>query len=457
MELSAKHSGGNAIALETWLANAPSYGEKYKGGSRPKAGDHIDVYKKFIVDCYEKQLFKNTSNISSTFAVSQQVNAFNGTKHPSEELKRRGDNPNTNRCLENSVPLAMVSTQKEPANFSNDTSVLTYDFGSFQSSVSTAPSLTAQRDPPSTDALINMGSPSTDFGDFQASKPQSMPMGSAFLDAQTSNSNSYCNSSGNFDPFGFSAGASDLFKSMPSANNGTVQPSNIDSDAANNRSQSLTAHFTSSQSSVPSNYGDPMALFPNLTAAVPSGQPMWPYPMNTSHDIGHISHSHPPQSQQAAPAMLLADPTKALAISAMSALGPLPHPGATLGHHRAYPNPASQAYPHHQPVAYGHNAFPSIPTPSPFTLNPSTSNGTYLGNTNGATFMSGGHKDSPNMAVFPPHSQHPYNYAPPQYNHQMQDNYPVGPERGGVDQVFGFISDALKTEVKRNTPESGSR
>eukprot|EP01041_Mallomonas_annulata_P002357 gene2357-4573_t len=57
-DLTEKMNGGNKIALLTWLGNAPAIGGKYLGGSRPKAGDKVEIYKKFISDCYEKGMFK---------------------------------------------------------------------------------------------------------------------------------------------------------------------------------------------------------------------------------------------------------------------------------------------------------------------------------------------------------------------------------------------------------------
>lgn len=51
-------SGGNAAALHTWLQNAPAYGGKYPGGARPKQGDRVEVFKQFVLDCYEHGKFR---------------------------------------------------------------------------------------------------------------------------------------------------------------------------------------------------------------------------------------------------------------------------------------------------------------------------------------------------------------------------------------------------------------
>ena len=46
----SKH--GNDYAMKVWLANAPDVGTN----GRPKEGDDINVFKRFIVDVYEKKL-----------------------------------------------------------------------------------------------------------------------------------------------------------------------------------------------------------------------------------------------------------------------------------------------------------------------------------------------------------------------------------------------------------------
>lgn len=49
--------GGNAKVLRTWLKRAPPPGESYGTGRRPKEGDPVDVFKKFINDAYENKMF----------------------------------------------------------------------------------------------------------------------------------------------------------------------------------------------------------------------------------------------------------------------------------------------------------------------------------------------------------------------------------------------------------------
>lgn len=64
-ELGDESGGGNDCARHVWLGNAPPVGASYGGGRRPKDGDKIEVYKNFIIDCYEHQKFKATTPYQS--------------------------------------------------------------------------------------------------------------------------------------------------------------------------------------------------------------------------------------------------------------------------------------------------------------------------------------------------------------------------------------------------------
>lgn len=71
--LTAEFGGGNEAALHIWLYNAPGYGQKYRGGSRPKEGDRIDIFKNFVADCYDKGMFRaNTPFVPSDSSASAQ-------------------------------------------------------------------------------------------------------------------------------------------------------------------------------------------------------------------------------------------------------------------------------------------------------------------------------------------------------------------------------------------------
>lgn len=57
-ELMDAHGGGNTACQHIWLAKAPAFGGRYSGGTRPREGDRVEVFKKFVMDAYEYGQFK---------------------------------------------------------------------------------------------------------------------------------------------------------------------------------------------------------------------------------------------------------------------------------------------------------------------------------------------------------------------------------------------------------------
>lgn len=70
-ELLDVNGGGNLAALHVWLQNAPPVGGRYPGGSRPKAGDRIEIFKQFVMDCYEYGKFKATTPYQPSAGATQ--------------------------------------------------------------------------------------------------------------------------------------------------------------------------------------------------------------------------------------------------------------------------------------------------------------------------------------------------------------------------------------------------
>ncbi|RYH18150.1 hypothetical protein EON65_27555, partial [archaeon] len=82
-ELMDQNNGGNDACRHIWLGKAPAIGGRlacrhhhtpthhtpytilhflrYAGGSRPKEGDRIDIFKKFVMDCYDGGIFRADS------------------------------------------------------------------------------------------------------------------------------------------------------------------------------------------------------------------------------------------------------------------------------------------------------------------------------------------------------------------------------------------------------------
>jgi len=82
-ELLDENGGGNQAARFVWLLNAPDFGGVYSGGRRPKPGDDIQCFKKFVVDCYEYGKFKADSPY-----IPQPVERKSASKtHPNRRVK----------------------------------------------------------------------------------------------------------------------------------------------------------------------------------------------------------------------------------------------------------------------------------------------------------------------------------------------------------------------------------
>jgi len=70
MELQRK---GNDYARRTWLKNAPPIGQ----GGRPREGDSVDVFKRFVVDVYErKRYYGEDEGVNAAPAVSSRPTHF---------------------------------------------------------------------------------------------------------------------------------------------------------------------------------------------------------------------------------------------------------------------------------------------------------------------------------------------------------------------------------------------
>lgn len=187
--------GGNSVALKTWLAKAPAYGQRYNGGTRPKSGDKIDVYKKFISDCYDKEMFLGSTEepqktvVVSTSAPSKAVSK--STAKPFATVV----NPNPEISLLDDFPVS--STNK------------TDDFGAFCAAPSQEDSFGefsfAAPDAAHTPAPTSNG---FDFDAFQSAPVSSNPT-TSFFEADFSTPALTTTAGSQSDPFG-------VFNMMPS-------------------------------------------------------------------------------------------------------------------------------------------------------------------------------------------------------------------------------------------------
>jgi hypothetical protein len=105
--------GGNEAAALVWLKGAPEPGGRYHGRSlRPRHGDDILVFKQFVVDCYERALFKTDDPLPMS---SEARSTLTTTKQPVYEA----------------IGAAHVSSVAEPNLLDFDTSSSPDAFGGF--------------------------------------------------------------------------------------------------------------------------------------------------------------------------------------------------------------------------------------------------------------------------------------------------------------------------------------
>jgi hypothetical protein len=106
LDLTTPRGGGNEVALRTWLANAPPIGGRYDGGYRPKTGDKIEVFKQFIVDCYEKRMFYGNIQSAPTSPVTHSAPVAVVSPKPPHRVA--------------SAPPQMTQTPQPAVNFFDD-------------------------------------------------------------------------------------------------------------------------------------------------------------------------------------------------------------------------------------------------------------------------------------------------------------------------------------------------
>ena len=108
LDLSIERNGGNEAALHIWLENAPPPGGKYAGGVRPKSGDDVNVFKRFVTDCYEHGKFKASTPFMPLANESNSINTSGARSTP-----HHGNN-GTSRSLAPPAPLVKTTSPKSP-------------------------------------------------------------------------------------------------------------------------------------------------------------------------------------------------------------------------------------------------------------------------------------------------------------------------------------------------------
>lgn len=154
---------GNVVAGKTWLAAAPPIGQ----GGRPKEGDDVNVFKRFVVATYDgKRYYREAGGVRADAAPSPRPTAA-----PSQPQSVR------HRAIAPSQPKPAPKPKPVPAPAP---AVDLLDFGAFDSAPTLAPVPTApvsRSTDPEPDDFADFGAPSPaptnpapddDFGDFSA-------------------------------------------------------------------------------------------------------------------------------------------------------------------------------------------------------------------------------------------------------------------------------------------------
>jgi len=121
----SKH--GNDYATKVWLANAPPVGTN----GRPKEGDDINVFKRFIVDVYEKKLYycepaadeNGSGGVVQAVATGNQQHLQVANNRASQQLQTAN-----RRAVQPKKPAPPAPAQQQPA-------VDLLDFGTFDNAL----------------------------------------------------------------------------------------------------------------------------------------------------------------------------------------------------------------------------------------------------------------------------------------------------------------------------------
>lgn len=85
---------------------------RYDGGRRPQAGDKIDVFKQFVIDCYERQMFKSSTPFVPPERQSNVTPADSPIRSSPAPSARRSSGPSKNSGL---VKATRSTTSTTPA------------------------------------------------------------------------------------------------------------------------------------------------------------------------------------------------------------------------------------------------------------------------------------------------------------------------------------------------------
>eukprot|EP01038_Epipyxis_sp_PR26KG_P011778 gene11778-15759_t len=267
-ELTSAESGGNDAARHIWLSSAPKCGSKYPGGgTRPKPGDNIEIFKRFVIDCYERGMFRATTPFEPDANEAQLL----GTAKPASRVV--------------SKPSSTTSSPRPPAT-SNSSTVDFFDMNN-GSDFSVRETNNAQTASNNSNSFADFGfdtkvsTPSDPFSGFNASPSAfSSTTVAAPVVSSTSNSNAFTS----FDSFNAPSSASG-FASFDAFGSSTKASVTVDTLSPPNSNVSGFDFFTAGSNAVTTNeskanltnqvadlFGD-MTFTSNVNNGVPSPLP----------------------------------------------------------------------------------------------------------------------------------------------------------------------------------------
>lgn len=245
--LEDKNSGGNEACRFIWLNNAPPYGGRYSTGQRPKAGDRVEIFKQFIIDCYESGMFKaNQPYIANT-------SVRNNSKPLSTDKKQAPPINNT------------AKVEADLLGWDDPNPSTSQNFTSKNSSKSDTHLFGFSDNPlPSSTTMRSCSHSNGDFADFSNMSTTNVSMSSSFT---TTNAPSK------------SSDFLDLLSNIDIGTSPTI--TNSTSMSANNGLSKYIDPFASTSAPMltPNNFAPPM--FPHNNFAHMSQQPQLAQPYNT--------------------------------------------------------------------------------------------------------------------------------------------------------------------------------
>ncbi|KAL7477726.1 hypothetical protein ACHAW6_003519 [Cyclotella cf. meneghiniana] len=254
---------GNEYARRVWLGNAPAVGT----GGRPKEGDDINVFKRFVVEAYENKKYYRDPVDGETGGVGggqQQSNVApnSGVRASGRTITSHAPNAflqSANSALVNTVP---VMSSQQPAKPAPAPAVDLLDFGAFDIeplSSNTPPSnchfMQPAANPPASVASVDPFDPFNINPTVNISTPAAPPasVNNSALQMNVPNSNQgsniFVSSSGNapFDPFGTvtsntNSQSASKVSVMNNFNNGIMNGGMMNAGSMNNNTMNSMNH-----------------------------------------------------------------------------------------------------------------------------------------------------------------------------------------------------------------------